>query len=158
LSKADAKFLRDMGEADLAEVEAGKLASGKASSPEVKKFAEHMVEDHGKGLSEGQKLAKAKGVEPPAAPAKKHQAAMKKLESESGARFDKAYMNQMVKDHQETLKLVENASKKAKDGEIRAAAEKKVPVVKQHLEMAQKTTASLKDDSSNSDGRKKAKK
>jgi len=32
-----------MGEADLAEVEAGKLAAQKASSPEVKKFAQQML-------------------------------------------------------------------------------------------------------------------
>jgi len=84
-----------------------------------------MVEEHSKGLSEGQSLAKAKRVEAPAAPNKKHRAAMKKLESQSGAGFDKAYMNQMVQDHQEALKLVRNASKNAKDAEIRAAAEKK---------------------------------
>jgi putative membrane protein len=147
LSKKDAKFLRNMGEADLAEVQAGKLAASKASSPEVKKFAQHMVEEHSKGLSEGQSLAKAKRVEAPAAPNKKHRAAMKKLESQSGAGFDKAYMNQMVQDHQEALKLVRNASKNAKDPEIRAAAEKKVPVVEKHLQMARETAASLKGDS-----------
>jgi putative membrane protein len=146
LGKQDAKFLRDMAAADLAEVETGKLAAGKASAAEVKKFAEHMVDEHGKGLSEGQGLAKAKSLDVPNAPAKRHQAAMKRLESESGARFDKAYMNLMLRDHQETLKLVQNASRNAKDEDIKAAAGKKVPVVQKHLQMAREIAAALKSD------------
>lgn len=143
LNKKDASYLRRMGEADLAEVEAGKLASSKASSPEVKKFAEHMVEEHGKGMEEGKQLASSKGQQPPSEPAKKHRSAMKKLEGQSGEAFDRAYMNQMVKDHQETLKLLQEAAKNAQDPEIKAAAQKKVPTVQEHLKMARQQTASL---------------
>src|SRR5437868_13274751 len=95
LSRQDARHLRDMGEADMAEVETGKLAAQKASSPEVKKFAQQMVDEHGKGLSEGEALARSKGMQPPSAPSKKHQSALKKLESMSGEEFDQAYMQQM---------------------------------------------------------------
>jgi putative membrane protein len=143
LDKKDAGYLRRMGEADLAEVEAGKLAAGKASSEEVKKFAQHMVEEHGKGMEEGRKLAESKRVELPTEPSKKHQAAMKKLEQQSGAEFDRAYMKQMVQDHQDTLKLVQEAAKNARDAEIKAAAQKKVATVQEHLKMARQHAASL---------------
>jgi putative membrane protein len=136
LSRQDARHLRDMGEADMAEVETGKLAAQKASSPEVKKFAQQMVDEHGKGLSEGEALARSKGMQPPSAPSKKHQSAMKKLESMSGEEFDQAYMQQMVKDHEDTLKKLRAAAKDAKDPEVKAAATKKEPIVSQHLEMA----------------------
>ncbi|MFN2645546.1 MAG: DUF4142 domain-containing protein, partial [Burkholderiales bacterium] len=112
------------------------VAAEKASSPEVKKFAQQMVDEHGKGLSEGEALARSKGVEPPSAPSKKHQAALKKLESANGEDFDRAYMQQMVKDHTETLKTLKAAGKNAKDPDIKAAAMKKAPIVNQHLEMA----------------------
>jgi putative membrane protein len=141
VSAQDAAMFRAMAEADLTEVEAGKLAAGKASSGEVKKFAQHMVEDHGKGLKEGEALAKSKGIEAPSAPDKKHQAALQKLESAKD--FDRAYMDLMVKDHQEALKLVQNAAKSAKDGDIKAAAAKKVPVVEEHLKMAREISSSL---------------
>jgi len=136
LSRQDARSLRDMGEADMAEVQTGKLAAQKASSPEVKKFAQHMVDEHGKGLSEGEALARSKGMQPPSAPSKKHQSALKKMESMSGEEFDRAYMQQMVKDHEDTLKKLRAAAKGAKDPEIRAAAAKKEPIVSQHLQMA----------------------
>ncbi|HUQ26344.1 MAG TPA: DUF4142 domain-containing protein [Burkholderiales bacterium] len=143
LGKQDADFLRRMGEADLAEVEAGKLAAQKASSAEVKKYAQHMVDEHTKGMKEGEGLAKTKGQQPPASPDKKHQGAMKKLESMSGDAFDKAYMKQMVQDHQEVLKMLQSAAKSAQDPDIKAAAQKKIPIVQEHLSMAKTTVASL---------------
>jgi putative membrane protein len=143
MDKKDAQYLRQMGEADLAEVQSGKLAQQKASSAEVKKFAEHMVEEHGKGMKEGESLAKAKGRQAPSSPDRKHQAAMKKLESQSGAQFDRAYMRQMVKDHQDVLKTLQKAAKDAKDPDIKAAAEKKAREVAQHLDMAKSTLASV---------------
>src|SRR5687768_6394993 len=110
LSADDSKRLREIAQADLAEVQASKLGASKASSAEVKKFAQHMVDDHGKHLGDLRTMAKAKGMQLPTAPAKKHQSAMKKLEAASGAEFDKMFMQQMVKDHQDALKLVQNTA------------------------------------------------
>src|SRR3954462_6477880 len=83
--KNEAKALQDLAQANMAEVEAGKLASQKAQSPEGKKFAQHMVDDHGKQLAEVKQMAQSKEVTLPAAPKAKHQSAMKKLQGMSGA-------------------------------------------------------------------------
>ena len=138
------KHAHQIAQADLAEVQAGKLGVSKASSPEVKKFAQSMVDDHGKHLSELRTMAKNKGMQLPSAPAKKHQAAMKKLESASGAEFDKRFMTQMVKDHEDALKLVQDAAKNAKDAALKADAEKTAPVIQKHLDEAKRIAASLK--------------
>jgi putative membrane protein len=145
LAGKDRKYFQDIAEANMAEVESGKLAQNKASSDEVKKFAAHMVEDHGKMLSEQQSMAKSKGVELPKQPKKEHQAALKKLEGASGERFDRAYMDQMVKDHQKTLKLVQTTAKNAKDPELKQAAEKAAPEVEKHLEMAKQIAGNTGD-------------
>jgi putative membrane protein len=144
LEGQDMKFFREMAQADLAEVQAGKMAQGKAQNDEVKKYAQHMVEDHGKKVAEARTLAKSKGVQMPSAPAKKHQDAAKKLEQASGSEFDRMFMRQMVKDHEEALKLAQQAAKSAKDKDLKAAAEKSVPVIEKHLEMAKTITSSLK--------------
>jgi putative membrane protein len=70
LAGNDAKLAREIAQADMAEVAAGKLGASKASSGEVKKFAQHMVDDHGQHLSELRKMAQSKGMQLPAAPAK----------------------------------------------------------------------------------------
>ena len=143
LQGSDGKMIREIAQADMAEVAAGKLGASKAQSDEVKKFAQHMVDDHGKHLGEVRKMAKAKGVQLPSTPAKKHQDAMKKLESASGAGFDKTFMDMMVKDHQEALKLVQSTAKSAKDKDLKADAAKTAPVIEKHLEMAKSLASSL---------------
>jgi putative membrane protein len=144
LAQDDARMMREMAQSDLAEVQAGKVGAQKASSGEVKKFAQHMVDDHGKQLSEARDLAKKKNMQLPSQPMKKHQDAMKKLEQASGQQFDKVFMQQMVKDHEDALKLAQNAAKNAKDKDVKAAAEKAVPVIQNHLEEAKKIASSLK--------------
>ena len=83
-------------------------------------------------------MAQAKEVTLPAAAKPKHQTAMKKLQDLSGDEFDRAYMTQMVKDHGETLTLVQKTAKQAKDDELKAAAKKAEPAIRQHLDTAQK--------------------
>jgi predicted outer membrane protein len=45
LAKQDQQYFRDLAQANVAEVEAGKLAQQQASSEEVKEYGEQMVED-----------------------------------------------------------------------------------------------------------------
>lgn len=143
ISKQDRQALSRLAQGDMAEVAAGKVAAEKASSPEVKKFGEHMVEEHTKMLEEGKEVAEAKGVKPPASPDKKHQAALKKLEQLSGEEFDRQFMAQMVKDHEDALKLAEKAAKDAKDPQVKAHAQKGAPHIKEHLAQARKLNDSL---------------
>ena len=136
-SRADAKHLKELALANMAEVEAGKLATEKAQDAKVKEYAQHMVDDHGKMLEEVKQLAQAKGVDLPSAPDAKHQKLMKKLQGLSGEKFDREYMQAMVKDHRDALKLAQRTSKGAKDAELKSAAQKAAPQIQDHLKMAQ---------------------
>jgi len=144
MDKRDRQALSHMAQADMAEIAAGKLAARKASNDEVKTFGQHMVDEHSKMLDEGKKVAQSKGVKPPAAPDKKHQSAMKKLQTASGADFDRQYMNDMVRDHEQVLKFVQKTAKDAKDPDVKALAEKGAPHIQEHLDEAKKIQTSLK--------------
>jgi putative membrane protein len=148
LPKQDAQLMQRLAEADMAEVAAGKVAQRKASSEKVKAYAEHMVEDHGKMIEEKKEMAKAKGASLPARPAKKHQAAVQKLQGLSGSEFDREYMAQMVKDHEEALQLARRAARNAKDPELRASAKKGAREIEEHLKEAKELHASLKSSAS----------
>ena len=141
---ADRQFVMQAMEGGMAEVETGRLAAERATNADVKAYGQHMVDDHSKMLSEMRSMAKSKNAKLTAQPAKKHQAAMKKLQSAEGDGFDKAFMTQMVKDHEDALKLVQDASKNAKDKELKAAAQKAAPEIEKHLEMAKSIQSSLK--------------
>ena len=145
LSREDRNSLENLAQADLAEVEAGKLGAQKATHPEVKKFAQHMVDEHTSMLKEGEKLAQAKGVKPPSAPSMKHRALLKVLETKSGDNFDRDFMERMVKDHESALELTEKCAREAKDPDLKAHAEKAAPKIKEHLADARKLHSSLEN-------------
>ena len=68
VSPADKLFMRKAARGGKAEVELGKLAQEKASSPEVKQFGQRMVTDHSKANEKLQSVASSKGVDLPKEP------------------------------------------------------------------------------------------
>ena len=92
MSEDDTKAMKNIAEANLAEIEAGKLAADKASSPQVKQFGERMVKDHTQMLDDLKKLAQSKGVELPGSAGMGDRAHTLALRTKSGQDFDKAYM------------------------------------------------------------------
>lgn len=156
LSKADQTALTRLAQADRAEIAAGNLALKNASSLEVKQYGEHMVKEHTRMLEAGSQIAKAKGVKPPAGTDKKHQAALKNLQKLKGAEFDKAFVAQMVKDHQQALSLAQKTADSAKDADLKAHASQGVAHIKEHLQRAQQLQASLGGASAGSSAAKKA--
>lgn len=138
LTAADRKAIMDMGTSNMAEVEMGKLAQSKSQNAEVKAFAQKMIDDHGKALTEVQTLAQSKGVTLPTELDAKHKAMSDRLAKLSGDSFDKTYVKQGgVGAHKETLTKLQAASKGAKDPEVKAQVDKTIPVVQEHLKHAE---------------------
>ncbi|MDN4059730.1 DUF4142 domain-containing protein [Massilia sp. YIM B02769] len=138
LAKADTKAINDMAMANMAEVEAGKLAQSKSQNAEVKTFAQQMIDDHGKALQEVQTLAQSKGVTLPTELDAKHKAMATKLEKMTGDAFDREYMKTGgVKAHKDTLAMLKKHEKSAKDADVKALAGKMIPTVEQHLKAAE---------------------
>jgi predicted outer membrane protein len=152
VAAADAKAMKDLAQANLAEIEGGKLAASKAESADVKQFGQHMADDHGKMLDELKKLAEAKGVDLPTEPKASDSAKLKKLEGLSGERFDRAYMSEMVKDHRKDVKETAGIARKAKDAEFKSAVQQAHDTIAEHLQMAQKVAASEKNEKSAGSG------
>lgn len=142
LSKADQKALMGMAMANMAEVAAGKMAVSKAQSADVKAFAQQMVDDHSKALTDVQTLAQSKGVTLPTELDAKHKAMAAKLDKLSGDKFDKEYMkNAGLAEHKNAHGMLMKEEKSAKDADLKALVMKMAPVVEQHLKSAQQITA-----------------
>ena len=94
LSQSDERMVKQIAEANLAEISAGKLAQDKAQSDEVKSFAKKMVDDHTKALDDLKQLAQSKGVTLPTEPSREQMAQEKKLQALSGEKFDRQYLQQ----------------------------------------------------------------
>jgi hypothetical protein len=66
-----------------------------------------------------------------------HQALRQKLEKMNGAAFDRAYVDEMVKSHEKGVAEFERAAQSTTNTQLRGFVEKTLPVLRQHLEMAQ---------------------
>jgi putative membrane protein len=138
MSKSDQQMMRDIAQANLSEIEAGKTALSKSSNSQVKSFAQRMIDDHTKASQEVQQLAQAKGVTLPTEPDSKHKAMVQKLSGLSGDAFDRRYMEQAgVSDHKKTHALLKRVQAKASDPDLKQLAAKTLPTVDDHLSMAQ---------------------
>jgi putative membrane protein len=138
LSKAEQKIVVDMAQANMAEIESAKMAQGKTRNAEVRTFAQQMIDDHGKALTEVQQLAAAKGVTLPTAVDKRHKMMADKRAALSGDAFDKAYLAQCgVAEHKKMHAMLAAAAKKAKNPELKALAGRIEPTVEQHMKAAQ---------------------
>ena len=133
---SDSQFMRKAAEGGLAEVKLGELAKEKASSATVKKFGEHMVSDHSKANEKLKTLAGTKGVTVPDSMNAKDKALYDRLSKLSGAAFDRAYINAMVKDHEEDVAEFRKESQSAKDADVKEFASTTLPTLEDHLRMA----------------------
>src|SRR5262249_55511746 len=128
----DQSFVLEAAKGGMAEVELGKLAEEKASSPEVKKFGQRMADDHGKANDELKSLAQSKNITIPASDTKE-QKLHDQLSKLSGSEFDKAYMKAMVADHKKDVNAFRKESQSGKDPELKAWAAKTLPTLEDHL-------------------------
>jgi putative membrane protein len=141
---ADEQFLKDAAAGGMMEVELGKVAADKAVNDQVKAFGRQMQQDHGKANDELKTLAANKGVQIPTALTGKHKRTVDRLSKLSNAEFDRQYMRTMIDDHKEDLKAFQREADKGKDPDVKQFASKYVPMIQNHLEMAQATGKQLK--------------
>jgi putative membrane protein len=134
-------FVDDASAKGIAEIEGGKLALEKGQSADVKKFAQQMIEEHTatneklKALATRKKLEVADDAE---LMSKAKELILKLREGES---FDKAYANNQVVAHEQTIELFRKQSAEGEDAELKALATSTLPKLESHLKMAKELSA-----------------
>jgi putative membrane protein len=136
-ASADQTFVTKAARGGLAEVELGKLAVEKATNDQVKQFGQKMVDDHGKANDELKSLAQTKNITLPTEVTTKDKLLHERLSKLSGAAFDRAYMQAMLKDHREDVNEFRIESRSGSDPEVKQWAGKTLPTLEGHLKLAQ---------------------
>jgi putative membrane protein len=136
-AKDDAEFVKTAANAGMMEVELGKHAAKNAADPEVRAFGERMVADHGKANTELKGVAQRAGLAVPGQMDQEHRDKLQKLSKLSGAEFDKAYMDEMVKGHEHVVEAFQDQAKEPQS-ELDRWAAKTLPTLQAHLHQAEK--------------------
>jgi putative membrane protein len=142
-SAADVKFAKEAAMGGMMEVDLGKVAVQKASNAKVKEFGQRMADDHSKAADQLKSIAAKENITLPTELDAKHKAMVDKMSSLSGAEFDRAYMADMVKDHQHDVADFQKESTSGSDDTLKAWAGKTLPTLQEHLRIAKETDSSL---------------
>jgi putative membrane protein len=137
LSSADREFAMKAASGGLAEVQAAQLAEQRATSPQIKQFAQRMITDHTAANTELQQIAKQADISLPAQPTGKDAAEGQKLRGVTGSAFDQAYAQGQLQDHRETVELFQKEASSGQDPALKAFAQKTLPILQQHLQMVE---------------------
>jgi putative membrane protein len=132
----DAAFVQQAGGGGLAEVELSKLAAKSAQSPQVKQFAQKMVQAHSENNQQLATIAAHENIALPKELDSEHAQLLDKLAAQHGADFDRSYVDAMRGDHQKMADLLQSSQATVSTDELRAFIKKTLPVVQAHLRMA----------------------
>lgn len=134
-------FVTEAIKGDNSEIMLGKYAAEHGASVAVKQYGRTLAADHLKAKRQMASVARKVGVTPPSGATLEADAERVKLIALSGNDFDQEFAQYMVKDHQSDIaKFKDEAA--AKDGDVSAMAEKQLPTLEKHLEMAKSLTKS----------------
>lgn len=153
---------------NLKEIRLGEAAETNSQNTAVQEFGKHMVQDHTKLQQHLEKIAADEGLqlpdtntfnvvvtEPEEKPATEMmeetpqqklldaQQDVQHLSSLTGADFDQAYADAMVKGHEKAMQKFEDASGTLQDAALKKYADRGLKVIHHHYEMAQKLQSGL---------------
>ena len=132
---AEQKFIKKAGAGNAAEVQLGELAQKNGESADVKQFGAQMVTDHGKANGNLQTLATKQNVPFPPKPTAMQKKTFDKLSQLNGAAFDKAYVDDMVKDHKKDVAEYKKAQGMAQDSDLKKYVDDTLLVIEHHFQM-----------------------
>jgi putative membrane protein len=137
--KTNAAILERIHLADLKEIEAGKIAEAKASSPEVREYADQLIKDHTSADQMVTATAQKIGARLRDSSTQRHKGTPvdKKLSSVNGARFDRVFLEQTSAEHKKLMTELKQARDDASDDDIEALIDKIMPILQQHQDLAQ---------------------
>jgi putative membrane protein len=141
LNAVDRQFMAKAAQSDMTEIQTSQLALKRSQNPQVKQFAQEMIQQHTQSSRKLKPLAAQKGVTLPKSLGAENQALLTQLTKLSGTQFDQAYMSGQAKAHAKTQAVYQTELKQGQDTSVKAFASQVLPVVTAHLRMAQSMVA-----------------
>ena len=142
-SHSDTSFIKEAAEANLAEIQLGKLAEQKGQNDQIKKLAQVLVRHHTEANEKLQQLAQTKGVQWPGKPPQRAEKDLKHLEKLSGSQFDQMFAEHAIQDHTRDIKKYEKAEGKIQDPTLKDYVQTTLPKLQEHLKLSVQTAQAV---------------
>ena len=131
----DRDFLTEAMKGDNSEVVLGQLAASKGTTEGVRTFGKKLAVDHAKAKKQVLAVARQLNVQETNALSDEASAERARLDTLSGAAFDKEFAAFMVKDHESDIQKFEKQANKG-TGPTADLAKHTLPELRKHLDIA----------------------
>ena len=142
ITPTTADFVKEVAISDMFEIQSSQLAQERGNAPE-KTFAATMVKDHQKTSEDLKSMVSSGDVkaELPSALDSSHQSEIDKFKSLKGTDFSSRYDSDQASGHKDAVSLFERYAKGGDNSKLKEWADKTLPTLRHHLDMAQDLTA-----------------
>lgn len=139
-------FVAKASQAGMFEIESSKLALTRATDPEVKTFAQKMIDEHTAASAALKAAMTADGVDMSLAPAtldEKHASKLKELQEADAEDFDEDYMDMQKSAHRKAVRLFKDYADDGENAALKTFAANTVATLEAHKEHAKKLEAKV---------------
>lgn len=136
LSNSDRQYLTQAAQGSAYEFEVAQLGVEKASSPATQQYAQKLLNDHAQYNLKLLQLARQKGITVPVTAAANQQSTINRLMGLSGAAFDRAFAQEMIRINSEDISDSQKQLKSTRDSDLQAFINQFAPGDQQHLQEA----------------------
>jgi putative membrane protein len=133
----DQHFIMEAAQGNMAEVATGKAAEQKTTNPQLKQFAQMLVQDHTQANDQLKQLAQQMGVQWPGQLNEAHQAMVGELEKKSGPDFDRHFLYSQVADHVKDRLMYRDYIAMIQNPQLKQWAQQTDQVIEKHLQHAE---------------------
>lgn len=133
-NQTDRTFAITVGQGNVAEVQASRLALKKSDNKGVRRVATMLITQHSEAQTALMQAGSRVHVRVPDDTDAAHKAALRKLTRLSGRAFDKAYLKGLVRDHYKTIALFNLELKNGNNSTIHGFAARYLPDIETHTQ------------------------
>ncbi len=134
-STQDKKFLMDASEGGLFEMTASRIALQKSKNPDIRAFAQKMIDDHTKLDQDMMPFDQAMMVTPATRLKPAHQDEARRLKSESGDKFNMEYVKAMDAAHHKDRGDFRTERDTTSNADLKATVAHGYDVIKEHTDL-----------------------
>jgi putative membrane protein len=140
LTAPEKDFLMKTAASSMAQMELAQIAQTRGSSSQVRQLGTRLANDQLQVSQDLQEIADQADLTLPTEPDRLSQATAQRLRGTTGTGFDTAFVQQVVRDNQRQIAIVRRQAQTAKDPTVKAFAQRYLPLIQLHLQLAQNLT------------------
>lgn len=133
----DNMFFADTAITNMTEIQEAQAALNQSQNPQVKHFAQTMIDDHTQAEHQLKDLAQSKGAMLPRTIDSTHMDMVNHLESLQGMAFDHQYIQDQLAGHKAAITETQHEADTGNDADVKSFAQQLLPTLQKHLQMAE---------------------